>query len=168
MGLSKKWKWKYGEKPEKKDLPFLPIVLIALFVGGIAVFAFNGSGSSSNQSIGEIHWHATAQLSVCGEPKELPVPLPGQHQKGLSLMHTHDDGKLHIEGVVGNANEITLGKFMQAIGVSFTNDQFFGKKNGDACNGVPGKVTLLVNGKQEASLSDYSVKDGDQYQIKFE
>ncbi|PIN85125.1 MAG: hypothetical protein COV47_03910, partial [Candidatus Diapherotrites archaeon CG11_big_fil_rev_8_21_14_0_20_37_9] len=40
--------------------------------------------------LGNIHWHATPSITVCGESVSIPQPLPGQHL-GSSLLHTHED-----------------------------------------------------------------------------
>lgn len=173
MSRIKKWRQLQEKKEEGTPTNKIMVVgLIVLFGGAVLFFAFSNSNSVTGLAsapIGNVHWHATAELSVCGETKPIPVPFPGQHHKGLPLMHTHDDEKLHIEGFVGNPSDITLGKFMQAIGVQFSNDQFFDKKNGDTCpNGMQGNVKLLVNDQENPQLANYSIKDGDRFEILFE
>ena len=57
---------------------------------------------------------------------------------------------------------------MNVIGQNFKNDELLDKKNGDLCNGQPGKVKVLVNGKENSQLKNYVIKDGDKYEVQFE
>ncbi len=171
MGL-KKWEKQHLEKKEAKGTPLWMVVLgLALLVGG-GFFALSGFGSgavnASGPPIGNVHWHADASFDVCGEERSLPRPATADGHLGTGLIHTHQDGRLHIEGHVGSPSDITLEKAMRSIGITFTNEQLFEKKNGDACNGAAGKIVLLVNGQPNSALAQYSIKDGDRFEIKFE
>ena len=118
-------------------------------------------------SKGQVHWHATLKVFVCGEEKLMPAPV-GEHHLGLPLLHTHADRLIHIEGTILNPEEITLGKYMGVIGQNFKDDELLDKKNGDLCNDQPGKVKLLVNGKENDQLTQHVIKDGDDYILRFE
>ena len=122
---------------------------------------------SGPYSGGSIHWHATIKVFVCGEEYQLPAPQGGHHL-GLPLLHTHEDRLIHIEGTIWKPEEITLGKYMEVIGENFKDDELIDKKNGDACDGQPGKVKLMANGKEDSMLSQYVIKDGDKYELRFE
>ncbi len=167
MSKLSKWKKQGSAGKSGSKLQWIVIGGGLLLLIGVLFTAFPNS-DNSGPAIGNIHWHATATLSVCGQPKPLPIPVAGEHERGLPLMHTHDDGRLHIEGFVGSPKDITLGKFMQAIGINFTSTQLFDKTNGNLCNGKPGKVVLLVNNSDNNQLADYSIQDGDKYDIRFE
>ncbi len=118
--------------------------------------------------LGNIHWHATPALSVCGENIAMPKPVPGQHL-GSNLLHLHDDGIFHIEGSVSSPSQITLGAMMSNIGKNFSQTSLLGKKNGDSCpNGNPGKVRFIVNGNENSEYENYIIRDGDRIEIRFE
>lgn len=118
-------------------------------------------------SKGQVHWHATLKVFVCGEEKLMPAPLEGHHL-GLPLLHTHEDRLIHIEGTIWKPEEINLGRYMDAIGQNFKDDELLDKKNGDLCNNLPGKVKLYVDGKENNQLTNYVIKDGDTYEVRFE
>ena len=128
----------------------------------------------STYSDGSVHWHATLDLTVCGENVPLPSPIEGQVTHGQSfigtpLMHSHGGSKIHVEGTVAQASDITLGKFMKSLGLTFTSTQLLDSKNGDACGqGKEGEVMLFVNGKEEPLLDQKVIQDKEKYEIKFE
>ncbi len=118
--------------------------------------------------LGNIHWHATPALSVCGENIAMPKPVPGQHL-GSSLLHLHEDGLFHIEGSVSSPSQITLGAMMSNIGKNFSQTSLLAKKNGDLCpDGNSGKVRLLVKGNENSEYEDYIIRDGDRIEMRFE
>ena len=123
-----------------------------------------GSGTYTQAPI---HWHASLEIVTCGQTRELPMPLPGQHL-GTGLLHTHEDQLIHIEGVIPNADAIKLGRYMDNIGLHFKNNEILDYQNGELCNGKPGSVKLLVNGEENNLFTDYVIKDGDKFRIVFE
>ncbi len=138
------------------------IVIVFLFM------QFQGNGPNSGPySKVQIHWHATLKVFICGEEKQMPVPI-GQSHLGTPLLHTHEDRRIHIEGTVWKPEDITMGKYMDAIGLNFRDDQLLDKKNGDLCSEQPGKVKLFVNKKESPELANYIIKEGDNYELRFE
>lgn len=118
--------------------------------------------------LGNIHWHATPTVYVCGENIPTPLPTPGRHL-GSNLLHTHDDRLAHIEGNVSSPEQITLGVYMSNIGMRFTETQLIDKTNGDSCpNGEAGSVKLVVNGTPNDQLTNYVMRDGDTMEMRFE
>ena len=143
---------------------------VLLLTIGYLFFSNNSGGTYSN---GSVHWHAKLSISVCGENVPLPIPKGGQtvHGKpfiGTPLMHLHGEPRIHIEGTVRSAEDISLGKFMQAVGIKFTDEMILSKKNGDLCDGESGEVKLLVNGIKNLELSNKVIRDKETYQIVFE
>ncbi len=112
-------------------------------------------------SDGQVHWHAALRVEVCGEPRELPSEgesgiAHGEGMAGTLLMHHHDDGVIHIEGVIKKMEDIALGKFTDSIGLVFDRDTLMEKKNGDECApGEPGQVKMTVNGVPNSEFRDY-------------
>ena len=118
--------------------------------------------------LGNIHWHATPLVYVCGENIPTPVPTPGTHL-GSNLLHTHDDRLAHVEGSVASPNQITLGIYMANIGMRFSETQLVDKKNGDLCpDGETGTVKLVVNEVENTQLNNYVIRDGDTMEMRFE
>jgi hypothetical protein len=118
--------------------------------------------------LGNIHWHAAPTVTICGENVPIPTPRIGGHL-GSSLLHTHDDAQIHVEGTVSNPSQITLGKFMENIGMKFSQNELLDKKNGNVCFGSgEGKVKLIVNGLENDQFENYVIRDGDQLEMKFE
>ncbi len=153
------------------------IALVLIFIGSIfSVFVFSGNSETGNSNLntgnltfplGNIHWHATPLIEICGEKKSTPVPLTNRHL-GSNLLHTHEDSLIHIEGNVQSPEHITLGKFFDGIAVKFSETKIMNKTNGDLCNGNKGKVKMLVNGKENFEFRNYVIKEKDVIKIIFE
>ena len=118
--------------------------------------------------LGNVHWHATPIITVCGQ--NVPILMPvGSGHFGSSLLHTHDDAKIHIEGTVSDPSQITLGLFMANIRMNFSETTLIDKENGDLCpNGQAGKVKLLVNGAESSQYGNYIIRENDIIEMKFE
>lgn len=153
----------------------IPIIII-LIIGIIGVVVVSGIFKSSTPSTelniegmrfptGNVHWHADLEASVCGQPYIIPnVPVVDH------LLHTHEDQRIHVEGAAATPEQITLGKFIQRLGTTFTPNEFDGKKIGENCpNGEKiTKMTFLVNGQENAEFENRVIRDGDQYTIRLE
>ena len=165
------------EKKEKtKTMETYGIVdIIVLAIAAAGFFIFTAPQQQQNLNIGllvfplgSIHWHAIPIIEICGEQRAFQVPASNQHL-GSNLLHTHQDAKIHVEGIVSTPSQITLGLFFDNIGVKFSQTEIMDKKNGDTCpNGKTGELTMTVNGIPNTEFRDYLVKDGDAIQIKFE
>lgn len=160
---------KSSKEQRKKTIMWslVGIAVIAVITAIILLPKNESSQPKEPYSKGQVHWHATLKVFVCGEEKLMPAPT-GEHHLGLPLLHTHEDRLIHIEGVVWNSEEIALGRYMEVIGQNFKDDELLDKKNGDLCNDQPGKVKLFVNGKENSGLTQYVIKDGDEYILRFE
>jgi len=158
---------RHATKRKKKSVvKWSLIALGSLAVIAFFVFIFSGAKVTS-YSKGPIHWHSQIRVFTCDIPKTLPAPASNVHL-GKPLLHTHDDRLIHVEGEVWKPEDITLGEYMKVIGRTFTNTALLDKENGDLCNGKPGKVKLLVDGKENEELAAYVVKDKEEYEVRFE
>lgn len=154
-------------KTKKKKLLMWSITSVAILaIIGFFIFLFSGE-TTGPFSGGEVHWHASVKVLLCGIQQSLPAPQPNAHL-GSPLLHTHDDKQIHVEGTVWKAEDITLGKYMSAIGLTFTNDKLLDKENGDLCDGKLGKVKLFVDGKENTELASYVIHDKESYELRFE
>lgn len=146
------------------------IVVIAsiIFTSFSDAQAIEYDTSSLSFPLGNIHWHATPVVNICGENKAIPKPSAGRHL-GSSLLHTHEDRLIHLEGTVSSPSQITIGAFMTNIGVRFSQNELADKKNGDACpNGEIGQVKLLVNGTENDQYENYVIRENDKIEMRFE
>lgn len=112
---------------------------------------------------GPVHWHADYEVWVCGEKIRLTAPQGVSNRVGSPTLHEHGDDRIHIEGVVHNIRDVSLGQYLSTIGGSLTQESFryptdegmVAAENGDACpDGRAGVINVYVNGhkiKQPAS-----------------
>ena len=97
------------------------IIVIAsiLFTSFSDAQAIEYDTSSLSFPLGNVHFHATPVINICGENKAIPKPSEGRHI-GSSLLHTHEDGLIHVEGTVASPSQITIGAFMTNISIPFS------------------------------------------------
>ena len=152
---------------------FVSLVFIVMFSIGI-MWLYTHRGKT--YTAGEVHWHAYIDLNICGEKKDLPCltetsgTVHGEEFCGTPMLHHHYDNIMHIEGRIKNKEDIALGKFFDAINVTFDKDKILDKKNGDLCpDGKPGKLKMYVNGQPRNDFRDYiplAVQDDKKQVIK--
>ncbi|MBS3174431.1 hypothetical protein J4440_00960 [Candidatus Woesearchaeota archaeon] len=101
----------------------------------------------------EFHWHANINIFTCGNEIQLKCK---SGFCGTMLNHHHNDQIIHMEGsVLPRKEDISLGSFFDTINIKFSETEIADKKNGDLCNGKPGKVNLYVNGELNKEFKDY-------------
>lgn len=161
------------EKSNKKLIIYAVIGIIIISAIGIFLLLpkpepVNYETGGLSFPLGNVHWHATPLVYVCGKNIPIPTPIPGKHL-GSSLLHTHDDSKAHIEGSVSDPSQITLSAFMSNIGMRFSETELVDKKNGDICtSGLAGEVKMTVNGTENNEFGNYVLRDGDRIELRFE
>lgn len=127
-------------------------------------------------SNGLIHWHADFEIWLCGQKVVLPEPTGLTNRIGTATVHHHGDYRIHLEGVIKDREEATLGHFFDVINVPFSNERILNMENGDYCpDGRRGSVKMFINGElYEGDYSDYviapfvDVPPGDLIKIVFE
>lgn len=123
-----------------------------------------------------IHWHPELSITIKGEKQPIPAYIGiGMQYTGypqydpmmmMTDMHTHDvSGMIHWEVMQGpvKKEDIKLGQFFGVWGKKFTSSCIF-----DKCNGVEGRVTFKINGKENLDFENYLVQDKDNIEIIFE
>lgn len=156
---------------QQKGFPWAIVITVVILgllgYGGYRVVTSVPSGGTYTP--GPVHWHGFLTMSACGESKSISTKGSVGHHVGLPLLHTHGDDWIHIEGRIISKDDITLGKFFDAVDVPFGTDRFFEKRGADACNdGNPDTLKVTVNGAVIADPENYSVRDQDKIEIKFE
>src|SRR3989339_599854 len=163
VAVSKDGKFAYVTNLLSEDLSVIDTALgketARIKVGKMpnGVSLFYGGGLVSPITEGEIvsrnglHWHATLAIYEKGIQQDIPADI------GIGVahmpIHTHSaDGVIHMEmsGLV-KRSDLTLDKFFKNWGKDFKN--------------FDGKTTMIVNGKDNAELGSYIMKDNDKIEI---
>lgn len=141
------------------------IALVGGSIGSLIGYVATRPPVPENEIIsrGGIHWHPELAITVKGQKQEIPANLGfgAIHQP----VHTHDStGVLHLEiqGLVRKDNT-QLGRFFKIWGKEFNSNCIF-----DNCNGPEGKVTMMVNGKENTEFDHYEMKDKDKIEIQYD
>lgn len=142
--------------------------LVILLLGSLGYWTYSYYSTTPVFRIGNVHWHTQLEMEICGKKIDLPRIGAGAHHRGLPLLHTHDDNIIHVEGYVSHPNDVLLGRFMDGVGVKFSDKEFFDKKEGDLCDDKPGKLKMWLNGESSTLFREYSARDGDKVKIVFE
>ena len=120
----------------------IPVILATAYIAGATIYL-----NLISQSQGPVHWHADFEIWKCGDDITLAEPQGISNRIGTSTFHEHGDMRIHVEGVIVNLEDINLHEFIEAIGGDMTDDSItlptkigvVEIKNGDMCNGKPGK-----------------------------
>lgn len=89
----------------------LVTVITTLFLAASTVYLNNISSSK-----GPVHWHADLEIWQCGKELNLKNPVGWSNKIGTATLHEHNDKRIHLEGVVIEKNDASLGKFFNVIG----------------------------------------------------
>ena len=150
-------------RQQRKNNIWIGIILLILVTFAIGV-GWLFTHKPEMYTSGDVHWHALIDITICGEHRDLPTAeesaklAHGQPYLGSSLMHSHDDNTIHIEGLVRKKEDITLGKFFDSIEMPFGEAQILDYKNNDRCpNGKPGIWQMYVNDKPRDDFRDYVI-----------
>jgi hypothetical protein len=130
----------------------IPVGLATLYLAASTVWV-----NVTSETGGPIHWHADYEIWACGEKHILHLPEGFESLVGTPLLHEHRDNRIHIEGVVAKKTDVELGDFFHAVGGHLEADSIefpaeggtIAFRNGDLCNGQPGRLYVFVNGKLE-------------------
>lgn len=104
-----------------------------------------------------VHWHARLEMWACGRKLRLPL------NRGTPLLHTHKDPEeIHVEGLIKEGEPVTLGQFMDAVGVPFTSTNLFEFQNDHGCpDEGSDRLRLLVNGVESDFFRDQPIGNSD-------
>lgn len=146
--------------PAAKPWLFGTILVVSVFTTFVLIAStiYLNTVSSSK---GPVHWHADFEIWACGEKVELKDPDGFLSNKiGNPVLHEHNDERIHLEGVVIEPRDASLGKFMDVVGGSITSNSLVvptndGKRsyvNGQNCDGQPAEVQVFA---YQATPDDY-------------
>ena len=115
---------------------------------------------------GPVHWHADYEVWACDNQLKLASPKSMMsNEQGTSLLHSHKDDRIHVEGVLLDKKQASLSAFFSAVQGSLADDGFnlltdngiASFHDGDNCNGKPAKFYVFVNGKLISHPDDYII-----------
>lgn len=114
---------------------------------------------------GPVHWHADFEILVCNNEIRLSEPKGLSNKQGVDLMHAHNDNRIHVEGVILDERQASLGAFFYAVGGSLasdglkvpTDDGLIAMHDGDKCNEKPAKLYVFVNGNLVENPAAYEI-----------
>jgi len=97
----------------------IPVVLASLYLAGGTVYLNLNSTTG-----GPVHWHADFEIWACGQKIDLVNPTGLSNRVGTPTFHEHGDNRIHVEGVVKNLEDVSLGNFFKSIGGQISQDHF--------------------------------------------
>lgn len=178
--IKKKWK-----NYEKKIIFWSFAIVISIVT--LYLLFYTLLVNLSSETKGPVHWHADFEIWVCGEKQTLPESKGLSGKVGTSLLHHHNDYRIHVEGTVMNKAEVSLGNFFAAIdgaladsyiGIPQNDDSIKYWHNGDRCfDGHVGTLSLYVTKGQSVTTveniaayvisSETNVPPGDTLKLVF-
>ena len=108
----------------KDKYPILSKPLFVMIVLSIVLPTFTLLGSTVYLNMysyvgGPVHWHADIEMWACNNELELRDPIGRFNNKiGTSVLHEHNDKRIHLEGVPITEKDASLGKFMVVLAMN--------------------------------------------------
>ncbi|MBI2654378.1 hypothetical protein HYX02_06240 [Candidatus Woesearchaeota archaeon] len=163
----------------KRAVYLLIVIVVAIVTLYLVITTLHLNLTSLTK--GPVHWHADFEVWVCGKELHLPEAKGLSNKQGVDLMHAHEDKRIHVEGVILDERQASVGAFFYAIGGSITDDGLkmpaddglVSMHDGDKCNEQPAKLYVFVNGNLIQNPGDYviapyeKVPPGDRIKIIF-
>src|SRR3989338_7719463 len=98
-----------------KYLLFGAIVIVALlntiYLSGSTIYL-----NQISQTGGPIHYHADFEIYNCDQKVEIKDPEGFSNKVGTEVVHEHNDNRIHIEGVILDEHDQSLGHFFEQLG----------------------------------------------------
>lgn len=122
-----------------------------------------------SQTGGPVHWHADLEIWNCGQKVEIRDPQGFSNKVGTEVVHEHNDDRIHIEGVILDTHDASLGHFIEQIGGQLhedhmaipTEEGLVELENGQMCDSQAGSLQVFVY-KQSLPSDDGQTK-GDSF-----
>ena len=173
------WTNKRMSEVTKRIVYFLVAAVASLVTLYLALTTIHLNLSSETK--GPVHWHADFEIWICGHQESLMEPKGLSNKQGTDLVHAHSDYRMHVEGVILDMKQASLGAFFYANQGSISSDHvtfpghdgLIDVHNGDKCNENPAKLYVFVNGNLIENPRDYvispyeKVPPGDRIKIVF-
>lgn len=120
---------------------------------------------------GPVHWHADFEIWKCDKEIELLDPRGFSNKVGTEVVHEHNDNRIHIEGVILEKHQASLGHFFESIGGELqqdhmaipTEDGLLELENGQMCNGETGTLQVFAYTTEGNSFYQQKLDDPENY-----
>lgn len=110
-------------KQPRLRLPLFLLIAFTVIVSTLTLFGSTIYLNTHSESGGPVHWHADFEIWACGNQLELRNPSGFLSNKiGTPSLHEHDDQRIHVEGVLVEKSDASLGHFMNVVGGSVSNE----------------------------------------------
>lgn len=134
----------------------LVIILNTIYLAGSTIYL-----NQQSETGGPVHYHADFEIYNCGEKIDLKDPKGLSNKVGTEVVHEHNDNRIHIEGVILEKHDASLGHFFEQIGGQLHQDHMaipsenglLEVENGQVCPGGPGSLQVFVYQTEDASFS---------------
>jgi hypothetical protein len=129
----------------------LVTISTTLFLGGSTIYLNSVSASG-----GPVHYHADIEIWACGQELNLKDPTGWSNKIGTATLHEHNDKRIHLEGVIVEPQDASLGKFFKVIGGKIDENMVMVPTNeGDV---VPGILGNYCQNNPDAKLQVFVYK----------
>lgn len=109
------------------------VVFVTLFLAGTTIYLNIVSASK-----GPVHYHADFEIWNCGREITLKDPKGLSNKIGSPILHEHNDKRIHLEGVVVEEKDQSLGRFFGIIGGELSSNFFSVPSNEGQVNLISG------------------------------
>lgn len=101
---------------------------------------------------GPVHFHADFEIWNCGKEVALKDPEGLSNKIGSSVIHEHNDKRIHLEGVLLSEEDASIGRFFKEVGGSLTEEKLtlptdnglLSLETGQECSGVSAELQVFV------------------------
>ncbi|MBI2020868.1 hypothetical protein HYS94_05675 [Candidatus Daviesbacteria bacterium] len=141
-------------KDKSEKLKYLFFGLMALIILGNTIYLSFSTIYLNQQSTtgGPVHWHADFEIYNCGKKVEIENPEGFSNKVGTEVVHEHNDDRIHIEGVILEKHDASIGHFIEALGGDLheghlsipAEEGLLEMEDGQMCNGQVGALQVFV------------------------
>ncbi|MBI3109819.1 hypothetical protein HYZ06_02140 [Candidatus Daviesbacteria bacterium] len=142
-------------KQKSEKIKYLLFGLMTAIILSTTIYLVGSTIYLNNQSTtgGPVHWHADYEIWNCGQLVELKNPEGLSNKVGSETVHEHNDQRIHIEGVILNSKQASLGHFFKEVGGDLdsqhltipTEDGLLMMEDGKNCpDGKPAKMQVFL------------------------
>lgn len=128
----------------------------------------------SSKSGGPVHHHADFEIYNCGQQVEVKKSEGLSNKVGSELVHTHNDKRMHIEGVILDPHQLSIGHFFENLGGELNNGilvvptekgQLSLKDRGFCPDGSKAVLQVFVYSTHDKFFEQKKLIDFEDYQI---
>lgn len=155
-----------------KYILFAIIIIVTLantiYLSGSTIYL-----NQISQTGGPIHYHADFEIYNCGQKVEIKNPQGLSNKVGSEVVHEHNDNRIHIEGVILDEHDQSLGHFFEQIGGQLhkehmaipTENGLVELESGQSCPEGQGSLQVFIYQTEGKYFSQQKLADPENYVI---